>query len=316
MLRGSAVHVDLVAKFRKSASKDAGYKPSQEAIQLLNRLVAASIELESRVGKRQPIQPAFERQILPGNLEDQAEDLALEVRHKLGLGLAPVTDIVSLVEMELGIRIYFRPLHSSVSGVFAYDNAVGACMLVNSLHPRDRQIHTIVHELGHYFCARDVPDSVVVHESESSREERFVTLFAVAFLMPASAIRRRFRDTTNSDGSFSLRGIILLAHAFGVSFEAMARRLEALGLIRGGVFESLKDRGFAIEKSRQSLGLQLPASYSSTPRLAMMAAEASKVGLLSEGQLCRMLCLDRVELREQLDRFAGDELDDEVAVHS
>jgi Zn-dependent peptidase ImmA (M78 family) len=272
--------------------------------------------LESRLGRRQQFHPPPEKQILPGSLEEQAEDLALELRHRLGLGQAPVIDVLSLIELELGVRIFVRPLHSSISGVFAYDPAVGPCILVNSLHPRDRQVLTIFHELGHYLCTRNTPDVVVLNSRESSREERFVTLFAVAFLMPAAAIRRRFREFAATDGSLTLRGLVLMAHAFGVSFEAMTRRLEALRLIRNGTFESLKERGFVVEEARRTLNLQTPPLSASTPRITLLAVEAHQKGLLSEGQLSKMLALDRVQVRELLENFGGDELDDEISVET
>lgn len=109
LLRSSAVHVDLVAKFRRSSiqKEKAG---AEEAVQLLNRLVTAAVELEGRLGRKQAVSFPPEVPILPGDLDRQAEDLALDLRHRLGLGLAPVTDIVSLVELELGVRIFFARL--------------------------------------------------------------------------------------------------------------------------------------------------------------------------------------------------------------
>ena len=62
------------------------------------------------------------------------------------------------------------------------------------------------------------------------------------------------------------------------------------------------------EHARQVLGdLAVPdpqkaeADYPTTLRLNLLAAEAYRQGLMSEGQLARLLCLDRVELRGILD---------------
>ena len=44
----------------------------------------------------------------------------------------------------------------------------------------------------------------------------------------------------------------------------------------------------------------------------LMVSEAYRGGLLSEGQLAEMLMLDRVELREQLDRFESGQIDDAI----
>jgi hypothetical protein len=65
--------------------------------------------------------------------------------------------------------------------------------------------------------------------------------------------------------------------------------------------------GITDEQARQVLGdLSLPDSYKAdadrptTLRLNLLAAEVYQQGLLSEGQLARLLHLDRVELREIL----------------
>lgn len=316
ILRSTAVHIDLQAKFRKGETKDQSGSAAEDAIRLLNQLAAAIVELEGRLGQRQQAHFPPEKTIQPGPLEEQAEDLALELRHRLGLGLAPIVDIVSLVELELGVRVFFRPLHYSISGIFAYDPAVGPCMLINTCHPKERQILTIAHELGHFMCTRNSPDVVHENEREATREERFVSLFAVSFLMPAAAVRGRFRDFTASGGSFTPRNLLLLAHAFGVSFEAMTRRLEGLKLLKQGTFESLKDRGFAIEAAKRALGISAPDVQTSPPRITLLAVEAYKKGIFSEGQLCSMLALDRVQLREQLDQLGGDELDDEISIQN
>lgn len=314
LLRASAVHVDLVAKFRRNSRKKHN-ADGEDTVRLLNRLATASIELEQRLGRKQNIAVPPAVDILPGALEQQAEDLALDLRHRLGLGLAPLTDVVSLVELELGVRIFFRELGANVSGAFAYDSSIGPCMLINSAHPRERQVNTIVHELGHFMCARETPEIVEDSRAAQSREERFVNLFAQAFLMPAAAIRQRFREHAAS-GTFQLRSLVLLAHGFGVSFEAMTRRMEALQLLKPGTFDSLKARKFAVEDAKKSLGLATLRLQSVAPRLMVLAAEAYHRGILSEGQLSKMLALDRIQFREQIDLLGGAELDDAIAIET
>lgn len=112
----------------------------------------------------------------------QAETDATELRQWLGLGLAPVRDVMSLLELDLGVRLYVRPLDSRVSGLFAYDDGVGACILLNAGHPRERQAQTGVHELGHLTSRRQTPDvghvglagqRIVVEVQMQERHERF-----------------------------------------------------------------------------------------------------------------------------------------------
>ncbi|WP_217609245.1 ImmA/IrrE family metallo-endopeptidase, partial [Bacillus sp. GbtcB10] len=67
---------------------------------------------------------------------------------------APVADIVSLLELQMGVRVYARRLAAKISGLFAFDESVGACILLNANHPLDRRTQTAAHELGHLVSTR------------------------------------------------------------------------------------------------------------------------------------------------------------------
>jgi hypothetical protein len=89
----------------------------------------------------------------------------------------------------------------------------------------------------------------------------------------------------------------------------MVRRLEELGLTKAGTWDWFQaNGGIKDEHVRQVLGdLTAPdkdkaeADHPTTLRLNLLAAEAYRQNLLSEGQLARLLQLDRLELRELLD---------------
>jgi Zn-dependent peptidase ImmA (M78 family)/DNA-binding XRE family transcriptional regulator len=310
LLSSSAVQIDLAARFRTSqGSRET--EQATAAVRMLNKLAAASVEIERLLDKQ--IQTHYPRQqsILPGDIPQQAEDAALAFRHQLGLGLAPIEDIVSLLELEVGIRIFIRPIHSTISGLYAYDRDVGACILLNAKHPRDRRAMTAAHETGHFVGARDVPDIYEDNEETSTREERFANAFALSLLMPAAAIRRRFAEICLETDRFSPRQLILLSHAFHVSTEAMCRRLEGLTLLAQGTYESLRERGLSADTVRQVLGDPSPdASLVLPPRLAMLAAEAYRRVLISEGQLCEKLQMSRIEARQLLDALGVQDSDE------
>jgi Zn-dependent peptidase ImmA (M78 family)/DNA-binding XRE family transcriptional regulator len=310
LLSSSAVQVNLAARFRSSQSPRET-EQTASAVHLLNKLAGASVELERLLDRQ--IQTHYPRQqsIVPGDVQQQAEDAALAFRYQLGVGLTPIEDIVSLLELEVGVRIFVRPIHSTISGLYAYDRDVGACILLNSNHPRDRRAMTAAHETGHFVGARDVPDIYEDDEETSTREERFASAFALSLLMPAAAIRRRFAEICLESNRFSPRQLILLSHAFHVSTEAMCRRLEGLTLLPQGIYESLRERGFSADTVRQVLGDPSPdASLVLPPRLAMLAAEAYRRGLISEGQLCEKLQMSRVEARRLLDALGVHESDE------
>jgi Zn-dependent peptidase ImmA (M78 family) len=145
-------------------------------------------------------------------------------------------------------------------------------------------------------------------EGENSREERYANAFGRAFFTPPRAVMQKFQEVTAGSNNLSRRHVIILSHFFGVSREAMVRRLEELRLVKEGIWDWFQaNGGITDEQVRQVLGdLQVPdaqkaeADRPTTLRLNLLAAEAYRKELLSEGQLARMLHLDRVELREIL----------------
>ena len=315
LLRHESVSIDLVPRFRKLST--VSDHATDSAARLLTGLVQAEVELENMLGITRTRNDPPERPLMPGDVHTQAETNATELRHWLGLGLAPVRDLVSLLELDLGVRVYVRPLDSRVSGLFAYDEEVGACMLLNANHPCERRIHTGGYELGHFSASRRKPDILHFNERESSREERYANAFARAFLTPARTVMHRFQDLTAGASRLTRRHIILLAHTFGVSREAMVRRLEELGLTKPGTWNWFKaNGGITDEQARQVLGDlaavdtgKMEAERPTTLRLNSLAAEAWRQGLLSEGQLARLLRLSRVELREILDDVEIEEVE-------
>jgi Zn-dependent peptidase ImmA (M78 family) len=274
---------------------------------VLETLVQAEVELENLLGVVRPRNYPPQRPLMPGDVRVQAENDASEFRYKLGLGLAPVHDVTSLLELDLGVRVYVRRLDARVSGLFAYDEQVGACMLLNANHPRERRAQSAAHELGHFVSSRQAPEVLYRDGWENSREERYANVFARAFLTPARTVMQRFRDVTQGASHLTRRHVILLAHAFGVSREAMVRRLEELGLTKLGTWDWFEGNGgITNEQAKQVLGDTavmdpIDAKSPTTLRLSLLAAEAWRQELLSEGQLARLLRLDRVQLREILD---------------
>lgn len=307
LLRRESVYTDLVPRFRKlPGCKDASWA---EAVRLLADLVRAEVELENLLGITPPRNFPPQRLLLPGDVRAQAENDATELRQKLGLGLEPVRDLMSLLGLDLGIRVYVRPLAPQVSGLFAFDEQVGACMLLNATHPRERRVQSAARGLGHLVSNRHCPDVHYLAGGERACEERYATAFGRAFLTPARTVMQSFRDVMQGASQLTRRHVILLAHTFGVSREALVRRLEELDLTKPGTWDWFQaNGGITNQQAGQVLGDltgrdrdPIDSKCPTTHRLSLLAAEAWRQELLSEGQLARLLRLDRVQLCEILD---------------
>lgn len=307
LLRREAVHVDLVPRFRKAIGD--GDDAIATATQLLADLARAEIELENLLGIERTRNYPPERPILPGDVAKQAELDAFELRQRLGLGVGPVQDIVSLLELEFGMRVYIRRFDGRISGLFVYEEPVGACILLNANHPRERRTQTAAHETGHFVATRRQPEVLQEAQIPRSAEERYADTFGRAFLMPARGVTEKFREITAGASRLTRRQIIVLAHTFGTSREAAVRRLEELKLAKPGTWDWFQaNGGITDEQARQVLGdLVLPdaqkteADRPTTLRINLLAGEVARRGLLSEGQLAQLLHLSRVEVRELFD---------------
>ncbi len=307
ILRREAVHLDMVPRFRRlyQSTNDA----IENAAKLLNDLVRAEVELENMLGIERTRNYPPERPILPGDVRIQAEQDAQELRDWLGLGSGPILDVIQMLDLRFGIRIYLRRLDGKISGLFAYDEIAGACILLNANHPIERLRQSVIHELAHFMGTRQKPEVFTLDEKFASREERYANCFSRCFLTPARAVQQRFAEYTAGQSHLTRRHIILLAHAFGISREAIGRRLEELFLARKGTWDwFVANGGITDKQARQVLG-DLPdkrihaidAQGPVPPRLALLAREVWKRNFYSEGQLARLLNLDRNEMREVLD---------------
>jgi Zn-dependent peptidase ImmA (M78 family)/DNA-binding XRE family transcriptional regulator len=313
ILRRESVHLDMVPRFRKLA--DSSDVAIEDAARLLNDLVRAEVELEDALGIERARNYPPERPLLPGDVRTQAEQDSQELRDWLGLGAAPVLDILSLLDLQLGIRVYLRRLDSKVSGLFAFDENVGACMLLNANHPADRIAQSGAHELGHFVSTRRQTEVLTTREKFLSREERYANAFARCFIAPARVVRQRFSEITAGQSHLTRRHVILLASATGLSREALVRRLEELSLVKQGTWDWFElNGGITDQQAREVLG-ELPnrepiiaqAQGLIPPRLSLLAGEAWRRGIYSEGQLARLLNLNRLELRELLDSVQTEE---------
>ena len=307
LFRREAVHVDFVPHFRMLPGADDN--AVDEAVQVMSRLVKAEVELENLLGIERAKNFPPERQILQGDVTAQAELDAFEFRSYLGLGNAPITDIVKLLEMELGIRVYVRHVDSRISGLFAHDEALGSCMLLNANHSRAHRAQVAAHECGHFVSTRSKPEILHTDEDVSSREECYVEAFGRALLAPFRAVKRKFQEVTSGSDKLTRQHVIVLADYFGVSCELMVRRIEGVGLVKAGVWDWFQANGGITDQHvKQVLGnsniidkQKADAERSIPLRLSMLAAKAYQQELLTEGQLSELLGLCRIELRKILD---------------
>lgn len=285
-------------------------------VEELKELARDYLELERIVDTPLTRRYPEEYSIVGLNLERTAEEVASQERNRLGLGDGPVPILRDVLEQEVGLRIFYLKLPQRFSAMYFYAHDLGGCIAVNHDHYEERRRWSLAHDYGHFLISRYKP--IVYVEDFYERlpaSERFVDLFAMYFLMPTSSLTRRFNDVRRTKDKMTPADLCILAHYYGVSVEAIVRRLEGMSLVPTGTWDKLKSGGFKVRDAQQKLGLlPIPARNQLMPlRYQYLAIEAYDRALITEGRLARYLRIDRIDarqitetLREQSSGFDND----------
>lgn len=140
----------------------------------------------------------------------------------------PEINLIGLVEQQV-IPVNFVPSHKlgEESGLTT-DQVTGRLeMFINENEPPLRQRFSLLHELKH---AIDFDDAPTLHaklgrgnaEVQAGQIEAIANDFAAHVLMPTPLVKREW---------LAWRELSLVANVFNVSVEAMATRLEKLGIL-------------------------------------------------------------------------------------
>ena len=259
--------------------------------------------------------PEYRCNTLP--LEAAAENIALAERQRLGLGDGPLPQLRDILEISVGIRVFYLKMPPKYSEIYSYDPQLGACMAINQNHYEERRRWSMAHGYLHFLAHRHKP--VLDFDGQYQRRpesEQLAESFPKYFLMPTSGLLRRFNDMSSVHGKFTTTNLFTLANYYGVSLEALALRMEGMALLRTGTWDRLRDRGIKVRKVQQDLGLQETAHRSDQlpVHYQHLAIDALEQGKITEGRFADFLEVDRLEARriaEELRNHSA-EIDDEI----
>jgi Zn-dependent peptidase ImmA (M78 family) len=143
---------------------------------------------------------------------------------------------VEVIAKKEGLDVVFHDMEDQVSGLLI-TNADKPVIAVNVKHHPNRQRFTIAHELGHFVLHQSKPtvfvDEYLVHYRARSEKpdprEMEANVFAAGLLMPRKLVER---DILMKGGDLLDEATIRkFAQRFGVSAQALAIRLDQLGVI-------------------------------------------------------------------------------------
>ena len=206
-----------VVSRRNSAEPGA---PSPEIDRFTERLAREVEFLQDLGGLPMAASP---RLALPATSEE-SEDVAADVRRRLGYGLAdPAVNLARHVA-EIGLLAFSMDLGSDAADGGSILLGTGGVAVVNGSRDTGRRRLTLAHELGHYVFADEYSTDWDIYGAPSRTESR-IDRFARAVLLPSPALAERWH------GGVGIRtDAVRIASEFRVDMSTLARRLEELRL--------------------------------------------------------------------------------------
>ena len=192
------------------------------------------------------------------------EQVAREERRRLGLGSAPLGDIVTILESQ-GIRTGTVSLPEVVSGLMVSHPKVGLFVVINGNHAAVRQRFSWCHEYSHALLDKETKGLISKETDRDNLREVRANSFAANFLLPEEGVRqfvaslgkgassRLYAEIFDEAGTvpidsrtepgtqeIQLYDVVQLAHTYGVSVPSTLYRLRNLKLLSEREFEHLK----------------------------------------------------------------------------
>lgn len=219
--------------------------------------------------------------------ETDVEKIALDLREKWNLGLAPIENMVSLLE-EHGIRVVFIKAADSFDAC-AFWAAGKPGIVAREGLPGDRLRFNLAHELGHLILK--TPE-----EGDKRRREKPTMRFAGAFLVPAEVVKKELGENRSQ---INLEELHLLKHKYGLSMSAWAYRAKDLGIFS----PALTQRFYMIFRregwSAKEPGNPYPPEPSPT-RLKQLVYRAFGEEIISETKAAELLGQSLANFRQEL----------------
>lgn len=289
--------VQFRAVYQRSEKEEAEIKPF---ILDLEKFCQNYLELEKIIDAPLPQNYPLEYEVKNLPIKAAAESVAAAERQRLGLGDGPIQRLRDILEQDVGLRIFYLKMPAKYSEVYSYNEEIGGCMAINANHPEERRRWSMAHGYLHFLAHRRKPEFHFDDQYQRVPEsEQLAETFSRYFLMPTSGLLKRYNDIYRTHTKFTTTNLFTLANYYGVSVEALVRRLEEMELLPSGTWNKLQYRGLKVRKVQKELGLEeIPQRPDMMPlHYQRLAIEALDNGLITEGRFANFFNVDRLESR-------------------
>ncbi len=246
----------LVTLYRLSPGLEADLEVQKEVakyVQICREGVLLE-ELLNRTARKRVLSYPFPH---PAGVLDairQGDQVAKEERRRLGLGNGPIHDIVDLLTSQ-GIWCAGTELPQEMAGLFLFRPSIGVAILVNGQHATVRKRFSYAHEYAHAIFDKNHHVLISTTANASECIETRANAFAAAFLLPSEGVSEMIHSLGKGGASrtdyaifdVATQGVVeteerllasrqkitpqdiaLIAHHFGVSYQATVYRLRSL----------------------------------------------------------------------------------------
>jgi Zn-dependent peptidase ImmA (M78 family)/transcriptional regulator with XRE-family HTH domain len=271
--------------FRKNAGLP---KKDQESIK--NRVlsfVEKYLEIERILNSEITFESPFQQYEI--NCPDDVISAAKQLRQSWGLGDAPVSNLMELLENK-GIKIYEIKFRKNLKfeGLSALiDPGDIPVIAININRDLVRKRFTIAHELGHILL--DFKDH------EDKEEEKLCHLFASEFLLPKKNLVAELGDNRKK---FSMLELKKLKGIYGISIAAILHRANKIDIISDNRY-----RNITIHFSKQGWRKIEPGEYlkkEKANKFKQMVFHAASEELISFSKAAELLNLSLSEFQETI----------------
>jgi len=229
---------------------------------------------------------------------DDIEQAAEDLRKGWDLGTNPIGNLTETLE-ENGIKVVGLKAHEKFDGLCAVVNdGTDAAIVSNTDRPGERQRFNLAHELGHLVM--NFPEEI--HGTRD--EENGCHRFAGALLFPASQVRATFG---HSRKRVLLQEFLLAKEEWGISIQAILRRLFDLGIVPPALYQNTfrywSSKGYRKNEPN-------PLASENSYRLRQLVYRALAEGLVTPSRAAELLSVGLREIEDVMAKGqAGDASD-------
>lgn len=180
------------------------------------------IEIENVMGQQTPFANPLKNAVIEN--QKGVEKAAMLLRKAWGLGTAPVSNLMELLE-DQGVRILEVDLPEEFDGLSAWADGIPV-ITVNKNHDLVRKRLTIVHELAHLMLN--------FKECTQDNLEKLCHNFAGAFLIPKE---KMIEEIGAHRSRITFLELKKLKGIYGISLMALMVRARNLGIISDSVYK-------------------------------------------------------------------------------